>query len=78
MTEVSDPAAGPAIPPAPAAAPPPNVPPAPAASELRLLGLLAALQFTHILDFMIVTPLAPQFMRLWGITAQQFGYLVSV
>ena len=48
------------------------------AREKLLLWLLAGLQFTHILDFMIITPLAPQFMRLWGISAQQFGYLVSV
>lgn len=27
---------------------------------------------------MILTPLAPQFMREWGITASQFGTLVSV
>ena len=46
--------------------------------ERALLWLLAGLQFTHILDFMMISPLSPQFMRLWGITAQQFGYLVSV
>ena len=46
--------------------------------ERVLLWLLAGLQFTHLLDFMILSPLAPQFMRLWGITASQFGYLVSV
>ena len=46
--------------------------------ERMLLWLLAGLQFTHLLDFMILSPLAPQFMRLWGITASQFGYLVSV
>ncbi len=47
-------------------------------SERTLLWLLACLQFTHILDFMIISPLSPQFMRLWGISAQEFGYLVSV
>jgi predicted MFS family arabinose efflux permease len=46
--------------------------------ERAMLWLLAGLQFTHLLDFMILTPLAPQFMRLWGISASQFGYLVSV
>lgn len=46
--------------------------------ERVVLWLLAALQFTHLLDFMILTPLAPQFMREWGITASQFGTLVSV
>ena len=48
------------------------------ARETLLLWLLAGFQFKHILDFMIITPLAPQFMRLWRISAQQFGYLVSV
>jgi predicted MFS family arabinose efflux permease len=46
--------------------------------ERLLLWLLAGLQFTHILDFMMISPLSPQFMRLWGISAQEFGYLVSV
>ncbi len=46
--------------------------------ERVVLWLLASLQFTHLLDFMILTPLAPQFMREWGITASQFGTLVSV
>lgn len=46
--------------------------------ERALLWLLAGLQFTHILDFMMISPLSPQFMRLWGISAQEFGYLVSV
>lgn len=49
-----------------------------ATRERLLLWLLAGLQFTHILDFMMISPLSPQFMRLWGITAQQFGFLVSV
>lgn len=46
--------------------------------ERVVLWLLASLQFTHLLDFMILTPLAPQFMRQWGITASQFGTLVSI
>lgn len=46
--------------------------------ERLLLWLLAGLQFTHLLDFMVLTPLAPQFMRLWGIGAAEFGYLVAV
>jgi predicted MFS family arabinose efflux permease len=42
-----------------------------------LLLTLAAIQFTHIVDFMIMMPLGPQFMRLFGIGPQQFGFLVS-
>jgi predicted MFS family arabinose efflux permease len=46
--------------------------------ERAILWLMAGLQFTHILDFMVMSPLGPQFMRLWGISAQQVGLLVSV
>jgi len=45
--------------------------------ELALLLTLAAIQFTHIVDFMIVMPLGPQFMRLFGIGPQPFSLLVS-
>lgn len=49
----------------------------PLLSERRLLLLLAAVQFTHIVDFMIMMPLGPQLMRELGIDARQFGALVS-
>jgi len=45
--------------------------------ELPLLLTLAAIQFTHIVDFMIIMPLGPQFMRLFAIGPQQFGFMVS-
>ena len=45
--------------------------------ELALLVTLAAIQFTHVVDFMIMMPLAPQLMRLWDIGPQAFGVLVS-
>jgi predicted MFS family arabinose efflux permease len=45
--------------------------------EWRLLLVLAAVQFTHQVDFMIVLPLGPQFMRVLQITPQAFGVLVS-
>jgi len=44
---------------------------------MPLLLTLAAVQFTHIVDFMIVMPLGPQFMRLFAIGPQQFGFMVS-
>jgi multidrug resistance protein len=47
-------------------------------SERLLLLLLAAVQFTHILDFMIIMPLAPRFLNVFDITPHQFGLLVSV
>ena len=49
----------------------------PLLSERRLLLLLAAVQFTHIVDFMIMMPLGPQLTRELGIDARQFGALVS-
>lgn len=45
--------------------------------ELWLLFTLAGIQFTHILDFMIMMPLGPQFTQLFHISDAQFGLLVS-
>jgi predicted MFS family arabinose efflux permease len=38
---------------------------------------LAGVQFTNILDFMIMMPLGPQLTRVFGISDAQFGTLVS-
>jgi predicted MFS family arabinose efflux permease len=45
--------------------------------ELLLLFSLAGIQFTHIVDFMIMMPLGPQLTELFGITLAEFGLLVS-
>ena len=45
--------------------------------ELWLLLTLAGIQFTHIVDFMVMMPLGPQFTQLFNITDAQFGLLVS-
>jgi predicted MFS family arabinose efflux permease len=45
--------------------------------EPVLLFILAAIQFSHILDFMIIMPLGSQFMRLFDINPQQFSLIVS-
>lgn len=45
--------------------------------EFWLLMTLAGIQFTHILDFMIMMPLGPQFTQIFAITDAQFGLLVS-
>jgi predicted MFS family arabinose efflux permease len=45
--------------------------------ELWLLVTLAGIQFTHIVDFMVMMPLGPQFTQLFSITDAQFGLLVS-
>ncbi len=42
-----------------------------------LLITLATVQFTNILDFVIMMPLGPQLMRVFGISPTQFGLLVS-
>jgi len=47
------------------------------AREVVLLVTLAGIQFTNILDFMILMPLAPALMRLFEIDPRQFGLLVS-
>ena len=45
--------------------------------ELALLLTLAGIQFTHVVDFMIMMPLGPQLTELYTITDAQFGLLVS-
>lgn len=42
-----------------------------------LLLVLAAIQFTAIVDFLIIMPLGPQYMRVFSITPGQFGVIVS-
>ena len=45
--------------------------------ERSLVLVLAAIQFTHIMDFMIIMPLGPQLMRVMLISPQKFGLLIS-
>lgn len=45
--------------------------------EKVLLFLLAAINFTHILDFMIIMPLGNYLMPYFHITTQQFSLIVS-
>ncbi|MEI7842129.1 MAG: MFS transporter [Gallionellaceae bacterium] len=46
-------------------------------SERSLLLTLAGIQFSHVLDFMIMMPLGPILMRDLGITTHEFGLLVA-
>jgi len=46
-------------------------------SERMLLLLLAAVQFAHIMDFMIMMPMGPQLMRELAIGPAEFASLVS-
>lgn len=45
--------------------------------EWALLLILAGIQFTHILDFMIMMPLGPQLTAAFSISDAKFGLLVS-
>jgi predicted MFS family arabinose efflux permease len=51
--------------------------PALAGRRRMVLLLLAAVQFTSIVDFMIVMPLGPQLMRTLDIGPKHFGWVVS-
>jgi DHA1 family inner membrane transport protein len=42
-----------------------------------VLAILALVQFMHIVDFMVIMPLAKKFEELFRITTNQFGWLVS-
>lgn len=46
-------------------------------SERLILLILAGIQFTHIIDFMVMMPLAPQLMRELDLGAGQFSALVA-
>lgn len=45
--------------------------------ERPILTVLASVHFIHIMDFMMMLPLGPQFMKLFDVTPQQFGMLIS-
>ncbi|MDX2174368.1 MAG: MFS transporter [Bacteroidota bacterium] len=45
-------------------------------SDVVLLLILAFVQFTGIVDFMILMPLKPKLTEMWGINPQQFGIAV--
>lgn len=55
----------------------PSLPMTRTISERMLLLLLAAVQFTHILDFMVMMPLGPQLMRTFSLQPDRFGLLVA-
>lgn len=45
--------------------------------EKIILAILSTVQFSSIVDFMIMMPLGPQLMRIFSIDPHQFGLLVS-
>lgn len=46
-------------------------------NEKSLLLILAALQFTNIVDFMIIMPMGDILMKLFNIVPSQFSLIVS-
>lgn len=42
--------------------------------EKALLWTLAAINFIHIVDFMMLMPLGPQLMRLFDISPSEFAF----
>ncbi len=46
-------------------------------ADKLLLFVLACLNFTHIMDFMIMMPMGPQLMRFFNLNPQQFSFIVS-
>lgn len=47
-------------------------------TEKIVLAIFSAINFCHILDFVIMMPLGPQLMRIFNIDPHQFGLLVSI
>ena len=56
---------------------PSSVQPLAPAKEKIALAILALVQFTHIMDFMIMMPLGSHLMRVFSITPGQFSHLVA-
>src|SRR5437879_12802850 len=50
----------------------------PAPREWLLLLVLSAIQFSQMVDFMVLMPLGTQFLRQFGITPTQLGFFVSI
>jgi predicted MFS family arabinose efflux permease len=46
-------------------------------SEWGLLSILTLMQFSVTIDFIIIAPLGPQLMRVFGIDTAQFGWAVA-
>ena len=57
--------------------PSPSTPAGESRGEWAILFTLAAVQFTSIVDFMIVMPLGPQLIESLGIDTARFGWIVS-
>jgi predicted MFS family arabinose efflux permease len=45
--------------------------------EIIILSVLAAINFTNIMDFMVMMPLGPQLKRVFSMNPQQWSFMVS-
>jgi MFS transporter, DHA1 family, inner membrane transport protein len=45
--------------------------------EKIIIAILTFVNFSHIMDFVIMMPLAPRMIRIFGISSTQFGLLLS-
>ena len=54
-----------------------SVPKPKAINEPLALSILALIQFTHVMDFMIMMPLGSHLMRVFNISPAQFSHLVA-
>ncbi len=57
--------------------PPAKGPPPITAAQWALLGILAAVQVSHIVDFIIMMPLGPRYQRDLNLSIHEFGLLVE-
>lgn len=48
------------------------------ASEIFILSILACMQFTFLVDYIIIMPLGPEVMTALSIDPRKFSYLISV
>ena len=64
--------------PAPDAGSTPAAPAGLTPRERAVVLVLAAVQFTHMVDFVIIMPLGKRLMAELGITTDQFGYVIAV
>ena len=44
----------------------------------KLIFLLISIQFTHIVDFMLIIPLGPLMIKVWSISVKEYGFIVTI
>ena len=44
----------------------------------KFIFLLISIQFTHIVDFMLIIPLGPLMIKVWSISVKEYGFIVTI